>query len=91
LEGSPLEPVRVPEREANILVKELRHHRELAGLGVSVYAFVTKTGNPALHIAADHSLGNGEYDRYDLYYKAHTETAVMVKNAVKRIKAKFGL
>lgn len=90
LEGSQ-EPVQLPEKEANALTKELRHHRELVGLGLSVYAYISKQGVRALHVAVDRSTFAGNYDSYNLYYRADTELTKLVKNAVKRIRAHYSL
>lgn len=73
----------VPEKEANELTKRLRHHPDLAGCGISVYAYVNKSGTRALHVAVDFPKG----ERYDLRYKAETDIKLLERNAVKRIKS----
>lgn len=72
---------RVPEAEANELTRRLRHNKELSGCGISVSAYVNKTGVPALHVAVDFPEG----DRYDIRYKAETPVHQLERNAVKRI------
>lgn len=83
--------VQMPEKEANELVKRLRHTKALKGVGLSVYAYVNERGTRALHVAADHSTGDGSYDRYDIRYKADTDIDKLEKNAVKRIRTQFEL
>lgn len=88
------QPVRriasVPEAEANELAKRLRHRKELHGCGISVYAYVPKSGVPALHVAVDFPPGEGiEGDRYDIRYKAETDVKILERNAVKRILSKW--
>lgn len=81
--------VRIPEQEAIQLTRSLRHHPELVGFGISVYAYISQDGTRALHVAVDRSDRGGSYNRYDLRYKADTDMTRLVTNAVKRIKAKF--
>lgn len=82
--------VRIPELEANALVRKLRHDRSLVGYGISVRAYVNKKGTRALHVQVDKPIdGGSNWDRFDLHYKADTDTATLFKNAVKRISAHF--
>lgn len=82
------EQVQIPEAEANELVKRLRHSK-LVGVGLSVYAYVSKNGTRALHVAADLATGNGDYQRYDIQYKADTDMDKLERNALKRIRTEF--
>ena len=84
--------VEVPEREATELAKRLRHTKALSGVGLSVYAYVSKDGVRALHVAADNpDESNDDNVRYDIRYKADTDIDKLERNAVKRIRAQFVL
>lgn len=83
--------VKVPEAEANELTRRLRHTKELQGVGLSVYAYISKEGHRALHVAVDKKLGSGNYLSYDLRYKADTDIEKLERNAVKRIRAQFDI
>lgn len=85
MDAQPVRPVvQIPEREANELAKRLRHAKELQGVALSVYGYISETGTRALHVAVDH-----EEDRYDIRYKADTEIEKLERNAIKRIRAQF--
>ena len=82
--------VQIPEKEATALLKKLRHSKALAGLAISVYAYVNKKGTRALHVAVDKPIADGaDWDRLDLHYKADTDLPVLHRNAVKRIVSHF--
>lgn len=93
------EPIRqkvvVPEKEATMLCKELRHQPELKGLSLSCYGFISKSGTRAIEVQVDKPNGvNGDYDRFELRYKADNVAAKVdtaVRNATKRILAHFAM
>ena len=82
--------VKIPEKEATDLNRILRSRNELRAYPLSVTDYVNRSGVRALHIAVDNPTGvNGEYDRMDLRYKADLEMTQIVRNAVKKITARF--
>lgn len=86
--------VQIPEKEATDLASKLRHSDALRKVSLSVYAYVTKSGVRALHVAIDHPIGNtGKWKSWDIRYKADHPQGVegLYKNAVKRIVAHFNL
>jgi len=93
LEEPTREKVVVPEKEAIALAKALRHAPELKDVSLSCYGYINKAGVRALHVAVDKPNGvNGDYDRYDLRYKAdkvNEDISRIVNNAVRRISAHF--
>lgn len=90
-EEQPKVQVQIPEKEANELASALRHTKALKGVGLSVYAYVSRSGTRALHVAADKDLGNGNYQRYDIQYKADKDISLIARNAIKRIRAEFDM
>jgi predicted secreted protein len=86
--------VKVPEQEATELAKKLRHSDALSKVSLSVYAYITKSGTRALHVAIDRAVGRtGKYESWDIRYKADHPKGVdgLYTNAVKRIVAHFNL
>lgn len=86
--------VQIPEKEATELAKRLRHSDALRKVSLSVYAYVSKSGARALHVAVDWPVGNtGKWETMDIRYKADHPKGVdaLYKNAVKRIVAHFHL
>jgi hypothetical protein len=90
MDDQPKVQVKLPEAEANELTKRLRHTKALSGVGLSVYAMVTRSGIRALHLAADCKV-DGKMKSYDVKYKADTDMAKIERNAVKRLSAEFEL
>lgn len=92
LEDEPTVRVTVPEAEATALAAKLRNSDALRGVGLSVYAYISKSGKRALHVAVDWRVGRTDkYKSYDLRYNADVPTDQLYKNAVKRIVAHFNL
>lgn len=91
------EPIRqkvvVPEKEAVLLAKTLRHAPELKGFSLSCYGYVNKTGVRAIELQVDKPNGvNGDYERFEIRYKAdllEQKLDRIVSNAVRRITAHF--
>ena len=92
MEEEPKVRVVVPEAEATALAAKLRNSDALRGVALSVYAYITKSGKRALHVAVDWRVGRTDkYKSYDIRYDADNETDKLYKNAVKRIVAHFNL
>lgn len=85
-EEKPL--VQIPEKEATELAKRLRH--SLKGVALSVYAYISKKGLRALHVAVDCEV-KGVTKSYDIHYKADSDMTKMARNAINRITAEFEL
>jgi len=91
-EDLPRQRVKLPETEARALATALRNNKDIAPCTLSVFAMVTKKGCPALQVQVDYPLGvDGDFERYEIMYKADNPTAMLAKNAVKRIRHRFAL
>lgn len=77
---------KLPEQEANEVLKKLR--RKLPKVPLSVSALVDKKNRRLIHIAADNP---ADYlnDHLDIHYKADDGVDKIVAAAVKKIHARF--
>lgn len=89
--NDPKPRVKLPEAEAVKLAAMIRGRVSKMPIVLSVFAFISKKGLPALEVQVDYTNPQGVVETANYNYKASDDPFAVSRHVLKRIKSQFDL